>query len=109
LKVTWYQQRNDPEDPEPEACPICFCEYSPGVSIISLPCKHFFHKECIRRWLKRDACALCARRVWRHVGTSSSRWPSNNLQATLRQQHQLSPAAKLLEQHQIQQLQLLSH
>lgn len=43
-----------------DSCPICFCEYSEGQSVITLPCKHFFHKECISRWLKRDAtCPMC--------------------------------------------------
>jgi hypothetical protein len=43
-----------------DACPICFCEYSEGQELITLPCKHFFHKECISRWLKRDAtCPMC--------------------------------------------------
>jgi hypothetical protein len=43
-----------------DTCPICFCEYSEGQSLITLPCKHWFHKECISRWLKRDAtCPMC--------------------------------------------------
>jgi hypothetical protein len=60
LKVTWYQNKVDPEDPEPDTCPICFCEYNPGAALIKLDCGHFFHKECIRKWLKRDAtCPMC--------------------------------------------------
>eukprot|EP00775_Hariotina_reticulata_P009670 gene9670-9829_t len=60
LRVSWYQNKVDPEDPEPDMCPICFCEYSPGVALIKLDCDHFFHKECIRKWLKRDAtCPMC--------------------------------------------------
>jgi hypothetical protein len=43
-----------------DSCPICFCEYFEGQALITLPCKHFFHKECIRIWLKRDAtCPMC--------------------------------------------------
>jgi hypothetical protein len=43
-----------------DSCPICFCEYSEGQALITLPCQHFFHKECISRWLKRDAtCPMC--------------------------------------------------
>lgn len=45
---------------EADACPICFCEYAEGQALITLPCKHFFHRECISRWLKRDAtCPMC--------------------------------------------------
>lgn len=64
LAVTQYKKSadpvTDPESQEAECCPICFCEYAAGQQIMTLPCSHFFHKDCIKRWLKRDAtCPIC--------------------------------------------------
>ncbi|VDL92457.1 unnamed protein product [Schistocephalus solidus] len=35
-----------------ESCPICFDDYAAGEVVITLPCEHFFHENCITRWLK---------------------------------------------------------
>ena len=40
-----------------EECPICFesCKQN-----IFLPCKHYFHYECLKTWLnKNNSCPLC--------------------------------------------------
>jgi hypothetical protein len=51
---------------EAECCPICFGEYdSASVAVRQLPCRHYFHPECIDAWLVRDnTCPLCKSLVW---------------------------------------------
>jgi len=41
-------------------CPVCLCEFTNGEKLKSLPCVHFFHKECIDRWLLvGHTCPMC--------------------------------------------------
>jgi len=41
-------------------CTVCLCEFSKGEKLTSLPCVHFFHKECIDRWLMvGHTCPMC--------------------------------------------------
>jgi len=41
-------------------CTVCLCEFTKGEKLKSLPCVHFFHKECIDRWLMvGHACPMC--------------------------------------------------
>ena len=44
-------------------CCICLDEYSAGDAILTLPCKHYFHKACITPWLtqRQRLCPLCKR------------------------------------------------
>ncbi|KAF8071017.1 RNF126 [Scenedesmus sp. PABB004] len=66
------------DEQELESCPICFGEYAEGQAIIKLMCNHFFHKECILRWLKRDAtCPLCKADLAAHL-TGASPSPSSH-------------------------------
>ncbi|XP_042483481.1 E3 ubiquitin-protein ligase SDIR1-like [Macadamia integrifolia] len=45
---------------EPETCMVCMDEYVTGVDIVPLPCSHFFHSECIVKWLEyKNLCPLC--------------------------------------------------
>eukprot|EP01069_Polyplicarium_translucidae_P008242 Polyplicarium_translucidae@DN3203_c0_g1_i1.p3 len=49
-----------PNDLGGSACPVCLCEIQLGESILVLPCKHMFHKDCVRLWFKRSVeCPLC--------------------------------------------------
>jgi len=44
------------------SCSICACDYQEAESIIVLSCdeRHFFHEECIKRWLRINAnCPIC--------------------------------------------------
>ena len=42
------------------SCRICFNDYSENEEISELPCKHFFHNECIQEWGKRNpVCPFC--------------------------------------------------
>jgi len=45
---------------EQTKCPVCLCEFEEGEDLKSLPCVHFFHKECIDRWLMvGHSCPMC--------------------------------------------------
>ena len=35
-----------------EECPVCQEDYSDGVEMVKLPCKHMFHPDCIIGWLR---------------------------------------------------------
>jgi hypothetical protein len=45
-----------------EECSICLCKYKITDILKILPCKHPFHKKCIKKWLSNDEhnkCPLC--------------------------------------------------
>lgn len=45
---------------EDAVCCICLAKYSNNDELRELPCSHFFHKECVDKWLKINAlCPLC--------------------------------------------------
>ena len=42
------------------ACSVCKDEFELDQNVLSLPCKHSFHDECIHPWLKeRNSCPTC--------------------------------------------------
>jgi len=50
----------DPLPSQQTACPICLSEYEVGEELRSLQCFHFFHRECVDRWLDvSHACPVC--------------------------------------------------
>ena len=52
---------DDTESSEEEPqCSICLCEYENGDKLVSLPCKHIFHDDCITSWTDNNQrCPLC--------------------------------------------------
>ncbi|KAM9979543.1 hypothetical protein ACTFIY_008803 [Dictyostelium cf. discoideum] len=41
-------------------CTICLCEFPIDTEALKLPCKHYFHHECLDSWLKTSAaCPNC--------------------------------------------------
>ncbi|KAL9242392.1 hypothetical protein vseg_016394 [Gypsophila vaccaria] len=45
---------------EDAVCCICLAGYADDDDLRELPCSHFFHAECVDRWLKINAtCPLC--------------------------------------------------
>ncbi|CAG8622648.1 11206_t:CDS:2 [Funneliformis caledonium] len=45
----------------PDVCSICLEEYSDGETLRELPCSHFYHIDCVEKWLttKSSHCPLC--------------------------------------------------
>ncbi|KAE8652186.1 hypothetical protein Csa_022161 [Cucumis sativus] len=45
-------------------CCICLAKYANNDELRELPCSHFFHKDCVDKWLKINAlCPLCKAEV----------------------------------------------
>lgn len=44
-----------------DECTICTCNYEDTDQLILLPCGHYYHKDCIGRWLKEYdyTCPVC--------------------------------------------------
>ena len=41
-------------------CSICLCEFEIGEEKSTLPCLHYFHFNCIEKWIKRKKyCPIC--------------------------------------------------
>ncbi|RFU34045.1 hypothetical protein B7463_g2316, partial [Scytalidium lignicola] len=59
-------------------CVVCLEEYIPGVSrVMSLPCGHEFHVDCITPWLitRRRTCPICKGDVVRSLARGSPSSP----------------------------------
>ncbi|KAL8256144.1 hypothetical protein R6Q59_031211 [Mikania micrantha] len=45
---------------EDAACCICLAKYANDDEVRELPCSHFFHTDCVDKWLKiNNSCPLC--------------------------------------------------
>jgi hypothetical protein len=56
-----------------DQCTICSSSFAEGVKILALPCKHFFHKDCINPWfVSHNNCPLCRATVPDEDDESSS-------------------------------------
>ncbi|KAJ1899688.1 hypothetical protein LPJ66_001946 [Kickxella alabastrina] len=45
-------------------CGICMEEYKAEEQVMGLPCKHFYHKECIDHWLRMNGtCPICRKGI----------------------------------------------
>jgi len=50
----------DGSDELAEACSICQDDFAEGDDWIQMPCKHFFHTDCLMPWLKEhNSCPTC--------------------------------------------------
>mmetsp|Transcript_17290 Transcript_17290/g.19483 ORF Transcript_17290/g.19483 Transcript_17290/m.19483 type:complete len:324 (-) Transcript_17290:210-1181(-) len=51
---------NDREVQEKEECSVCQSAYESRDDILEMPCKHIFHKECLKPWLNiHNSCPIC--------------------------------------------------
>ena len=56
-----------------QVCCICLAKYANNDDLRELPCSHFFHKECVDKWLKINAlCPLCKGEVGESILNSLS-------------------------------------
>ncbi|CAG8451412.1 2464_t:CDS:2 [Ambispora gerdemannii] len=48
-----------------ERCSICLTEYEENEKLMSLPCSHDFHHECVVNWLKKHSsnCPICRQQI----------------------------------------------
>ena len=54
------KEKNKSKENNNKYCPICLAEFKIGEKESSLPCLHFFHSNCIEKWLKRSKfCPVC--------------------------------------------------
>lgn len=50
-----------------KVCSICYNQFEKDEKILQLPCKHIFHKECIKPWLKKNKkCPNCRNDIESH-------------------------------------------
>ncbi|KAK5273617.1 hypothetical protein LTR96_000217 [Exophiala xenobiotica] len=74
-------------------CVVCLEEYVDGESqVMSLPCGHEFHAECITPWLvtRRRTCPICKGDVVRSLARANSRGTDDETQDGERQHEQTS-------------------
>lgn len=47
-----------------DACAICLGDYETGEDLRELPCVHYFHTQCVDKWLgKNDVCPMCKQKI----------------------------------------------
>ncbi|KAJ0961475.1 hypothetical protein J5N97_001979, partial [Dioscorea zingiberensis] len=57
---------------EDAVCCICLAKYVDNDELRELPCTHFFHLDCVDKWLKINAsCPLCKFEVGESAGAAS--------------------------------------
>lgn len=46
-------------------CYICMDAYEQGCELVEIPCNHYFHKDCIQKWLTTEkvTCPVCRKDV----------------------------------------------
>ena len=45
-------------------CPVCLVDVEVGEDVAELPCKHWFHFDCVKAWLQEhDTCPTCRRGI----------------------------------------------
>jgi hypothetical protein len=62
LKSLKEEKFNPEVHKEQSSCAICACDFEPTHSVIVLSCdpRHFFHQDCIKKWLAINAnCPIC--------------------------------------------------
>ncbi|KAL1532462.1 E3 ubiquitin-protein ligase-like protein [Salvia divinorum] len=69
---------------EDAVCCICLAKYVNNDELKELPCSHFFHKDCVDKWLKINAtCPLCKAEVGDTIFSSLTEATANLRNSTM--------------------------
>ena len=70
-------------------CMICLVDYEPGEELRTMPCMHFFHRECIDRWLLKQGstCPICKFNVRQDYNVTSTAQITSNRRNSDRQSY----------------------
>lgn len=61
-RTQWKPTCNHALGSEAEECSLCLDHFKKGEDILTLPCEHFFHENCLTPWLiKSNLCPMCKR------------------------------------------------
>uniref|UniRef100_A0A915HWT2 RING-type E3 ubiquitin transferase n=1 Tax=Romanomermis culicivorax TaxID=13658 RepID=A0A915HWT2_ROMCU len=59
-KCNYKMPAEKPVAGEEEKCPVCLSEFENDEHVRYLPCNHWFHVDCIDRWLSTNKkCPVC--------------------------------------------------
>jgi len=59
---TWSPALATADASQGNECALCLDEYEKGDEVVTLPCTHFFHVDCVRPWFAKSVlCPLCQR------------------------------------------------
>ncbi|KAK1364747.1 hypothetical protein POM88_040308 [Heracleum sosnowskyi] len=60
LRIRSYDVTSKRMEEEADKCAICQGEYEKGEFIGGLQCRHEYHVECVKKWLKQhNSCPIC--------------------------------------------------
>ena len=61
-------------------CMVCLIEYEANEELRTMPCLHFFHRECIDKWLleRGSTCPICKFNVRKDYNVTSAAQMSTN-------------------------------
>ena len=73
---------NTGEDEAMTKCMVCLVEYEKNEELRTMPCLHFFHRECIDKWLleRGSTCPICKFNIRKDYNVTSASQMSSNRQ-----------------------------
>ncbi|EPS72594.1 hypothetical protein M569_02164, partial [Genlisea aurea] len=64
LPFTEFKSQGTAAEGSCDSCVICRLDYEDGDTLTVLSCKHLYHPECIKSWLKiNKVCPVCSAEV----------------------------------------------
>ncbi|XP_022147818.1 E3 ubiquitin-protein ligase RNF12-B-like isoform X2 [Momordica charantia] len=77
-----YKERSNGEsDEDGKRCSVCLEDFQPREEVMTTPCNHMFHEECIVPWVKSNGqCPVCRFALFERTGRRAA--SSNNATAS---------------------------